>query len=510
MAVCAGTRHPQLIETTSPSFPRRHASAFAVTLLVLSLSAAVVTVWIDRTGALATKLFNNPGATASQLLCFGTAGAVLIARRPDLPFGWLLGLGALADIVFVGGGVPSFALLDAGSAEQLAWWGISLGALQWVPDVVPGLVNVRFPSGTPAGRPGWWLDRCLRVGLVIGLIGNFSGDTVTDSVDTVLGGDVTSQRFIDGSWITPVGDATSILVPLLILLGALAGVGVVIRCFKATGVERKQLQWRAVGAVVGLAGFPLAFSGLLPPEFFVLEPVVFAATLLVPMLRYQLWSGDPVPRRRRIGLLVSRRTLVESREEERRRLRRDLHDGIGPLLTGLRLNLDAVQAQLSDDPPKALEYLAEARRASAKVITDLRELAYDLRPPAIDELGLVGALRARLALVSEDEGLDITLDGEDELPLPAAVEVALYLCATEAVANVVRHGNARRCRVTLTSSRKDVTLMVDDDGGVSGDWQAGVGLSSMRERATELGGTFLASSGPDGFHVRATYPRKDA
>ena len=216
-----------------------------------------------------------------------------------------------------------------------------------------------------------------------------------------------------------------------------------------------------------------------------------------------------MPRRRKVGLLVSRRTLIEVHEEERRRLRRDLHDGLGPLLTGLRLNLDAAQAQLTTDPEKALEYLSTARRASAEVISDLRGLVYGLRPPALDELGLAGdppcaapGVRRRLR-----HGVHARQSRNDST-VPAAVEVALYRTATEAVTNVVRHGRAQHCVVSTEETGTDVVLSVDDDGPISDTWYAGVGLTAMRERAVELGGTFLASSGPDGFHIEATYPRK--
>ncbi len=256
--------------------------------------------------------------------------------------------------------------------------------------------------------------------------------------------------------------------------------------------------------------FPLTALGLTPAFVGAVEPLVFVATLLIPVLRYQLWAGDPVPRRRRLGLLVSRRTLLEAQEDERRRLRRDLHDGLGPLLTGLRLNLDAVQTQLATDPQKALEYLTTAREASAEVIADLRGLVYGLRPPALDELGLAGALRLQLDFLAGEAGPTVELETEDTLGLPSAVEAAVYRTATEAVTNVLRHSDARRCLVRIAKLGPHLVLTIDDDGHVIGTWHAGVGLTSMRERAVELGGSFAASSGPDGFHVKAVYPRRGA
>ncbi len=507
MSNAAGVGHDGGIETTVPSFSRRHAVAIAAALLALSVGATITVMWVDRAHSVGAKVLNDPETTMAELVCFGTVGAVLIARRPDLPFGWLLGLGAVADILLVGIGVPSLALAHNGRGGELAVWGVGLGVLQWVPTAIAGIINVRFPSGQPSSTLGQWLDRALRYGIAIGLIGNYLGDSVTRDPEETLG-PLQAHRFIDGTWITPIGNASIILVPLLILLGALAGIGVIVRCFKASGIERNQLQWRAAGAAASLVLFPLTVAGAIPTAASVVEPLVFVATLVIPVLRYQLWSGVPMPRRRRVGLLVSRRTLIEVHEEERRRLRRDLHDGLGPLLTGLRLNLDAAQMQLATDPEKALEYLSTARQASAEVISDLRGLVYGLRPPALDELGLAGALHTHLAAIAVGSDIELSLHIDDKLTVPAAVEVALYRTATEAVTNVVRHSRAQHCAVSILKTGADIVLSVDDDGSVSDTWYAGVGLTAMRERALELGGTFLASSGPDGFHIKATYPRK--
>lgn len=495
------------METTVPTFSSRHAVVIAATLLTLSVTAGVATIWADRAGSVGVKLLDNPQTTAAELLCFGIVGAVLIARRPDLPFGWLLGIGAVADIALVGIGVPSLALAHHGRGGEAVIWGVGLGVLQWVPVAMTGIINVRFPSGRPSSARGNWLDRALRLGIVVGLVGTYLGDSVTTDL-AKDSGPLPAHRFIDGTWISPIGNASVVLVPLVILLGAVAGVGVIIRCFRAVGIERKQLQWRAAGAAASLVLFPLTIAELLPDAAAVLDPLVLVTTLVVPVLRYQLWSGAPAPRRRKVGPLVSRRTLVEVHEEERRRLRRELHDGLGPLLTGMRLNLDAAQGQIGTDPAKALEYLSTARQASADAISDLRGLVHGLRPPALDELGLAGALRVQLAALTERSRTRFTFEIEDVPDIPAAVEVALYRTATEAVTNVVRHSNAGHCVVSILGTDASCVLNVDDDGAVSETWIPGVGLTAMQERASELGGTFLASSGPDGFHIQASYPRR--
>jgi signal transduction histidine kinase len=185
----------------------------------------------------------------------------------------------------------------------------------------------------------------------------------------------------------------------------------------------------------------------------------------------------------------SRTQLVTTREEERRRLRRDLHDGLGPALGSLTLQLDTARNLFKRDPPAADELLVDLKTQVQTAIADIRRLVYELRPPTLDELGLVSALREQVTRYRQP-GLSITLNVPEHLPpLPAAVEVALYRIAQEALTNVVRHAHAQHCVLTLEVDN-DACLEVRDDGqGLAADDRAGVGLTSMRERATELGGT---------------------
>jgi signal transduction histidine kinase len=199
-------------------------------------------------------------------------------------------------------------------------------------------------------------------------------------------------------------------------------------------------------------------------------------------------------------LLESRQRLVTAREEERRRLRRDLHDGIGPMLTGLGLNLDAARAAVARGAEPDT-YLAAAKDASAQVITDLRDVVYDLRPPALDDLGLTGAITVH----AERLGAELALDAAGLPALPAAVEVAALRTAVEAMNNAVRHGGDRRCAVRLVAGR-ELVVEVTDDGRSGGPWRAGVGLAAMRERAVELGGSLEAGPTGAGGRVVSRYP----
>ncbi len=198
----------------------------------------------------------------------------------------------------------------------------------------------------------------------------------------------------------------------------------------------------------------------------------------------------------------SRERLVTAREEERRRLRRDLHDGLGPTLAGFTLTVGAVRNLLPRDPALADTLLTELGTAIEGAVGDIRRLVSNLRPHALDELGLSGALRARAAQYSVPPGtagLTVCVEAPEALPpLPAAVEVAAYRIAEEALTNVARHARAQRCVMRLTLA-DDLCLAVTDDGsGLPAEHRAGVGLRSMRERATELGGTCVIAALPAG------------
>jgi signal transduction histidine kinase len=192
----------------------------------------------------------------------------------------------------------------------------------------------------------------------------------------------------------------------------------------------------------------------------------------------------------------SRERLVATREEERRRLRRDLHDGLGAQLAGLNVQAGTLRRLIPTDPDAADEVVVELRDELRSAIADIRHLVYELRPPALDDLGLVEALRQLAERYgSEGEHLRVSVEAPEDLPgLPAAVEVAVYRIAQEALTNVARHAQARTSLVRLAVN-EDVALEIVDDGvGVPAERGAGVGLSSMRERASELGGSCIVQS----------------
>jgi signal transduction histidine kinase len=186
----------------------------------------------------------------------------------------------------------------------------------------------------------------------------------------------------------------------------------------------------------------------------------------------------------------SRESLVSAREEERRRLRRDLHDGVGPQLAALMLELETASDLVSDNP-EASALIAKLSKRAREIVSDVRHSVHALRPPALDELGLMGALR-EAAIQYGPAGLHVSVENTGELShLPAAVEVACYRVVQEALANVVRHARASRCsvRIRLDEEAGALRVEVEDDGrGIREDDRAGVGMISMRERTEELGG----------------------
>ncbi len=201
-------------------------------------------------------------------------------------------------------------------------------------------------------------------------------------------------------------------------------------------------------------------------------------------------------------LQASRERIVAAREEERRRLHRDLHDGLGPTLTGAGYKADAAHNVLTSAPDRAGDLIDELRVDIRAAIDDVRRVVYALRPPALDQFGLVGALRRHC----DPLPLAVSFDAPDTLPpLPAAVEVAAYRIATEALTNVTRHARARTARITIAVDSA-LQLSIVDDGTTDSPWLPGVGLTSIRERAAELGGTCVAGPTGAGGEVRATLP----
>lgn len=224
-----------------------------------------------------------------------------------------------------------------------------------------------------------------------------------------------------------------------------------------------------------------------------------------------------VSKRFQNGLLTadlerSRQHIVAAREEARRRLGSDLHDGLGHTLTGLLRTVDTASRLLERDPATVKLLLSEIKQQTKNAIDDTRRLAHSLHPPELELLGLCQALRERVLQYQQlgGGGLHIHLESPQTLPpLPIAVEAATYYIALEALNNIQSHAQAQHCHLRLGLVASDNTLNLlpgvwnasvleleigDDGRGLSEEAREkgmGLGIASMCERATELGGTCL-------------------
>ncbi len=209
------------------------------------------------------------------------------------------------------------------------------------------------------------------------------------------------------------------------------------------------------------------------------------------------------------GLQLAQARLVVTREEERRRLRRDLHDGLGPTLTGMAMTADAGANFLDADPGRTRELLVSLQCDARTALADVRQLVDNLTPPALGELGLRGALEQRVEQLrgrGDGTSLDVQLVVSGELPdLPTQVEVAAYRIATEALVNVARHAVATKAVIEVRCEGT-LDVVVTDDGANPASWSPGVGLEAMRERAAEVGGVLEAGPSRRGGRVFVSIP----
>ena len=270
---------------------------------------------------------------------------------------------------------------------------------------------------------------------------------------------------------------------------------------RTSGIRRRQVRWIAAtllfaaGATLVLLTLPIVLTG---------RPLVARSTVSFLVLPVPIAIAIAVIRDRlfQVGLLSrSREKIVAAREEERRKLRRELHDGLAPTLAGAAIKLDLARQSVREDPASVETLIDEARAEVRTAIGDIRRMARELRPPTLDALGLEGALReqaAGLTAQSPDAPV-IIVDVPRPLPaLPAAVEVAAYRIAVEALMNVMRHAAARQCEVRLALGDDELEFDIVDDGVGAAGTATGVGTRAMHERAAEVGGEVTIEADPAG------------
>jgi signal transduction histidine kinase len=196
-------------------------------------------------------------------------------------------------------------------------------------------------------------------------------------------------------------------------------------------------------------------------------------------------------------LQEAREFAAGAREDERFRLRRDLHDGLGPRLAAIAFRVGAAQLKLAPGEDAVGDHLARVRAEAVAAIRGIRDLVYGMRPPALDEVGLLEAIRLRADELRTPGGekVRVDLEADDLRELPAAVEVAAYRIVLEALINAARHSGSGSATARLVRGDGTLSIEVRDGGSASGPWRAGVGIASMRERAQELGGTLVVADG---------------
>ena len=285
--------------------PHRWARRSAAALLVVTLAGVALSVLVSVYAA------DVAAAKDDLRLCWldglllilplGVAGAALIDRRPDLPFGWLLGGAAVSQVASLALVKPAtLAIVDGHNTSGVLQWAVALGSGLWfVPEGIKGIVNLRFPSGRLAGRWSGPLQWAIVAGTVLTVIGSaFGGSSLradpADAQVTDLGS--LDHPLTGGSVVGDVADGLLVCGPITVLLGLVAGIGVIVRWRRARGIERQQLTWRVVGIVIAILLFPVAVLSSVG-VFARLDVLFFVLTLALPVLRYRLWSIDTLVRR---------------------------------------------------------------------------------------------------------------------------------------------------------------------------------------------------------------------
>lgn len=411
----------------------------------------------------------------------------------------------------------------AGVVPAVLLAAVYAGAAATMSTALPGAGSALGSAPAPGGAvPGAALAAALAVlAALVGLVLRPVSGWVSARVDRLLYGDRAEPyqvaRRLAGRLRDGVGPAQ---VPVAVCQIVVSGLRLPGAALDAT-VSGRVRRLAAVGDTAGaLEPFDLRYQGQLVGRLLVparagqdrldeldraaLQPL---ADLAAPAVSALCLQEELAASRARLA--ASRARLVGAREEERRRLRRDVHDGLGPSLAAVRLRLDTAVALLPAGSASA-SLLADASLELHEIAGEMRRITENLRPPTLERLGLAGALADLVGRLSSP-ALPVALDVPPRLPaLDPAVELAAYRIAAEALANAVKHSTARRVDVCLVATADGVTLTVTDDGtgiraGASGD---GVGLRSMVERAADAGGVCEVRTGGAGTTVSAHLPAR--
>jgi signal transduction histidine kinase len=417
-------------------------------------------------------------------------GASLLTQdRRSLP-GLILLATAVMSVGWTAGEYATYATTTAQGlpGDAVAAW---VAQWTWVPYLaLPMLLALTYPDER-VPRPRWLAAAVVAdLAAIVVLSAVHPGTFPTlPRVENPLGLD--GVRWLEPALTVAVGVAAVGLIPACFVAAA-------VRWRRSSGDRRTQLGWFVAGIVAFLVAFLVPFHQTQP-----WSDLLAAAgyTLLFAGIAIGTQIVTLTGRLRR-----EREELVRGREEERLRLHRDLHDGLGPELAGVALQIGALSCTAED--PATKQRLTVLQQRLQVAVGEVRRVVDDLRPAAVDTLGLVPALREWTGTLSTPE-LTCGVEAGPLPDLPPAVEMAAYRITTEAVTNAVRHGRTGRCEVRLSVDPGGALVVeVSDDGiGVPSDVHPGVGLPSMRARAGDIGGALdIAPRAGGGTVVRAVLP----
>jgi signal transduction histidine kinase len=474
---------------------RRGGTALRRQLLTFAIAAALPVIVIPTafgsgwpTWLFAASTLPLPIAIAAAILTGGVFDLATVANR-SLVWGALAAsIVAIYALIIMGVGV----MLNATDARWLPWLGTAVVAVSFAP------LRTALAQAADRVTYGQWRQP---YAVLAGLSPRIAA---ASSADLLLADVVTELHYTLGLREAALRDATGAVVAGSVLAGG-------------NGHSHTVVPLMAYGERAGDLLYTEPATPLRPADRRVLEDL---AAQLALLLHARALTED---------VRRARERLVLAREEERRRLRRDLHDGLGPALAGLMLKVENAWALVPTEPEAAVEDLHAIRDDIQAAVADVRRLVEGLRPPAVDDLGLGPAVRQAVLGLATPAGIGADVDVADPLPdVPAAVEVALYRIISEAVTNVVRRSGAASCRVAILVRDAAIVAEVSDDGGgfsaaetggphsdgrLPGDGAVrcagpagGYGLISMRERAEELGGSLAIRSNSSGTTITATLP----
>ena len=457
---------------------RQRVAVLAPAALAWAGAATAVVLAAQDRGAVANQL-----AVLTVVAAYVSGAVVIMLTRPGDRIGELMlaggtawGLGECALALAVHGQV-----VVPGSVPGADWLGVLGSALRgfgWLVLVVA--VPLCFPDGRSAWVTWSWPPPALWV--AIGLF--CTGAVLAPSpLDARLDATDSPTGLADPwTWVADVLALAGLGLSAVLLVVAVAGL--VHRWRTADDLERHHLHLYAWACACPLVLLPVVALPWAAPWMFALVSVPVPIVVAVAVFQLRAREG--------------RERLVRAREEERRRLRRDLHDGLGPTLAALTLRVDTLRNRREEAGLDLDAELLGLRAGIQGAVGDVRRVVEGLRPPALDELGVTGALEQLAVGLALDEGLSVDVRAQDLPAFPAAVEVALYRVAQEALTNVVKHACASRAQVDVSVSGDEVRLAITDNGaGGAASRAGGLGMSTMRERAEEVGGWLRVSTRPD-------------